>query len=79
MAHVQYRVVQHDGGWAYTARGAFSEAFATRAEASQAAHRAAAEQRLSGETVTIEYQDESGQWHTELSRGSDRPEADVVD
>jgi hypothetical protein len=26
----------------------------------------------------IEYQDETGTWHIELSEGDDRPDADVV-
>ncbi len=77
MTHVHYRVVPHDGGWAYTLDGVFSEPFAARALAVRAAHRAAAEQQLSGDTVMIEYQDEAGQWHTELSQAGDRPEADV--
>src|SRR5229473_2189759 len=33
MSHVTYKIVQHDGGWAYTVDGVFSEAFATRAAA----------------------------------------------
>lgn len=79
MAHAHYRVIQHDGGWAYTLDGAFSEPFATRERALQAAHRAAAEQRVPGNTVLIEYEDDAGRWHTELSRADDRPDADVVD
>ena len=30
---VTYEIVQHDGGWAYKANGAFSEPFPTHAEA----------------------------------------------
>ena len=39
MSHVTYKIVQHDGGWAYTVDGVFSEAFATRAAALAAAKR----------------------------------------
>jgi hypothetical protein len=31
MAHVTYKVVRHEGGWAYTVNGAFSENFPTHA------------------------------------------------
>ena len=41
--------------------------------------RAAAEQRVPGRTEGIEYEDENGKWHQELSRGDDRPETDVED
>ncbi len=33
MSHVIYKVVQHDGGWAYTVDGVFSEPFPTHAAA----------------------------------------------
>jgi hypothetical protein len=45
MAHVTYKVVRHDDGWAYTVNGVFSESFPTHAQALGAARRAAAEQR----------------------------------
>ncbi len=79
MAHVTYKVVRHDDGWAYTANGTFSEAFPSHAAALAAARRAAAEQRAPGETRAIEYEDASGQWHTETARGSDRPDTEVED
>ena len=79
MAHVHYRVIAHDGGWAYTLDGAFSEPYATRDLALRAAQVAAVEQGAPGDTTQIEYQDESGAWHTELSDGGDRPEADVIE
>jgi Uncharacterized protein conserved in bacteria (DUF2188) len=79
MAHVTYKVVRHEDGWAYTADGVFSESFPSHAEALAAARRAAAEQRAPGQTETIEYEDEKGKWHTELALGSDRPETDVED
>lgn len=77
MAKLHYRVVAHDGGWAYTLDGVFSEPFASRAAAQAAAKRVAAEQHIPGDTTLIEYEDADGHWHVELSEGGDRPEADV--
>ncbi len=79
MVHVTYKIVRHEDGWAYTVDGAFSESFPTHTEALNAARRAAAEQRVPGQTEGIEYEDENGKWHQELSRGDDRPETDVED
>lgn len=79
MTHVTYRIVQHDGGWAYQAEGAFSEAFPTHAAALDAAKRVAQEQRAPGATHAIEYEDENGKWHTETASGTDRPETNVED
>jgi hypothetical protein len=79
MAHVTYKVVRHEDGWAYTVDGVFSESFPTHAEALAAARRVAAEQRAPGESETIEYEDENGKWHTERALGGDRPETDVED
>ena len=79
MSHVTYKIVQHDGGWAYTVDGVFSEAFATHAAALAAAKRAAAEQRVPGRTEAIEYETADGKWHTETAAGGDRPETDVED
>jgi hypothetical protein len=77
MPKVHYKVVQHDGGWAYTMHGGFSEPFRDKASALAAARRVAAEQRVPGETTQIELQDSEGRWHVELSEGDDRPDADV--
>lgn len=79
MTHVTYKIVRHEDGWAYTVDGVFSETFRTHAEALVAARTAAAEQRLPGRTETIEYEDETGHWHSETARGTDRPETDVED
>ena len=79
MAHVTYRVVRHDDGWAYSANGTVSESFPSHAQALAAARRAAAEQREPGQTESIEYEDASGNWHTELAPGFDRPDTDVED
>ena len=78
MAKIHYRIVAHDGGWAYKLNDVFSEPFPSKAAALAAAKRVAAEQHVPGDTAHIEYEDESGRWHTELSEGTDRPDADVV-
>ncbi len=74
---VTYEVKEHDGGWAYTVDGVFSETFPTREEAEEAATAAAREQKTPGEPAEIEYQDADGNWHVEHARGSDRPRTDV--
>ncbi len=78
MARIHYRIVAHDGGWAYKLNDVFSEPFPTKAAALAAAKRVAAEQLVPGDTTQIEYEDELGRWHSELSEGDDRPEADVI-
>jgi uncharacterized protein DUF2188 len=77
MPKIHYKVVEHDGGWAYRLNDVFSEPFADKASALAAARRVAAEQRVPGDTTHIEFQDSDGRWHTELSDGGDRPDADV--
>ena len=79
MAHVTYKVVRHDEGWAYTVDGVFSESFPSHAQALAAARRAAAEQRVPGQTEAIEYEDANGKWHSETALGGDRPDTDVED
>ena len=79
MTEVHYRIVEHDGGWAYVSQGVYSETFPTHEAAKKAALRAAAEQRLSGSDETIEYEDEAGRWHVERAPGDDRPVTDVED
>ena len=79
MSHVTYKIIRHDHGWAYTVNGVFSESFPTHAQALKAARRAAGEQRVPGQTESIEYEDENGKWHTERSLGTDRPNTDVED
>ena len=79
MSHVTYKIVEHDGGWAYTVDGVFSEAYPSHAAALAAAKTAAAEQRVPGHTEVIEWEDEKGKWHTENAPGSDRPETEVKD
>jgi len=79
MSHVTYKIVEHDGGWAYTVDGVFSEPFPNRAAALAAARRVAAEQRVPGRTEVIEYETSDGKWQTETAAGNDRPETDVED
>jgi hypothetical protein len=79
MGHVIYKVVQHDGGWAYTVNGVFSEPFPTHAAALAAARRAATEQRVPGRTEAIQYETSDGKWLTETAAGNDRPETEVED
>jgi hypothetical protein len=79
MGKVIYEVVEHDGGWAYRADGVYSETFANRQEAHDAAEQAAREQRAPGEDEEIEWEDSAGKWHGEHADGRDRPETDVKD
>jgi hypothetical protein len=79
MSHITYKIVEHDGGWAYTVNGVFSEPFPNHASALAAARRAAAEQRVPGRTEAIEYETPDGKWHIETAAGSDRPETDIED
>jgi Uncharacterized protein conserved in bacteria (DUF2188) len=77
MTHVTYEIVEHDGGWAYRVDGAYSETFKSHDEARKAAHRAAGEQRVGGQTRGIVYEDKNGKWHEEIAEGGDRPDTDV--
>jgi len=79
MTEVVYHLVEHDGGWAYKVDGSFSETFPTREAAHRAAVRAAGEQRLSGETVGIVWEDANGRWRSEVEDGHDRPQTRVDD
>ncbi len=77
MAKIHYRIVQHDGGWAYKLDDVFSEPFPSHDAALAAARRVAAEQHVPGDTTRIEFQDAAGAWHTEVAEGTDRPDAEV--
>ena len=79
MATIHYKIVQHDGGWAYKLDNVFSESFKTHEAARRAAHRAAREQERPDETRAILWEDAQGKWHEELARGNDRPETEVDD
>lgn len=74
---VTYEVVEHDGGWAYKVGDVFSESYATRREAENAAEQAAAAHESAGTDEFIEYQDRRGRWHSEMEPGDDRPQANV--
>jgi hypothetical protein len=45
MSKLTYKVVKHDGGWAYQANGTYSEPFPTRDAALRASRRLPARQR----------------------------------
>ena len=77
MTHVTYEIVEHNGGWAYKLGDVFSETFATRAEAIEAADIAAQAHMRTGSDEAVEYEDEDGVWHDETVSGEDRPDADV--
>jgi hypothetical protein len=77
MSKMIYKVVKHDGGWAYEANGTYSEPFRTRDTARKAAKLAAGEQAAPGETTQISYEDDKGHWHTEVDAGTDRPTTKV--
>jgi len=79
MSKVVYKIVKHDGGWAYQVSDVFSEAFPTHDAALNAARLAAAEQRVPGTTEAIEWEDADGKWHSETASGSDRPDTEVED
>lgn len=79
MTKVIYEVVEHDGGWAYKVNGVFSEPFPTHEAAHAAATKAAAEQRVPGPSVVIQFEDQTGRWHEETARGNDRPSTEVAD
>ncbi len=79
MGQVTYRIVEHDGGWAYKLDDVFSETFPTHELAARAARAVASEQRVPGEVAYILYQDAKGQWREEVAAGNDRPAIDVVD
>ena len=77
MTKITYHIDEHDGGWAYRADGVYSETYPSHDAARGAAVRAAAEQRLSGQTTGITWEDQAGKWHQELAEGDDRPVTEV--
>lgn len=79
MRLVTYRIVRHEGGWAYKVGDVFSESFSTHDSAVAAARQAALEQRIPDETSYIAWEDESGVWHEETAAGTDRPITEVRD
>jgi Uncharacterized protein conserved in bacteria (DUF2188) len=79
MPQVTYKVIEHDGGWAYKVGATISETYPTHELAHAAAARAAGEQRAPGEDQAIAYEDSAGEWREEEARGADRPDAGVKD
>jgi hypothetical protein len=82
MNKVIYKVVKHDGGWAYEVNGTYSEKFPTREAARKAAKLAAREQAAPGaatpgETTPIFCEHKKVHWHDEVGDGSDRPKTAV--
>ena len=77
MAEVHYRIVEHDGGWAYKLDDVFSETYPSHDEAFAAARAAAARQEQPGRTGDILFQDADGKWHRELADGTRHPHAEV--
>ena len=77
MTEITYRIVEHDGGWAYRLGDTYSETFPAHDAARAAAERAAREQRVADRTAWIEYETRDGQWVTERADGHDGPETDV--
>lgn len=77
MTHLTYKIIEHDGGWAYSAEGSYSETFPSHDAALAAARRAAGEQRVAGDTHGIVYEDAEGVVQEELSDGADRPDTGV--
>src|SRR5437762_11794650 len=79
MSHVTYKIDEHDGGWAYTVNGVFSEPFRTHAVALAAARRVAAEQRVPRRSEVMEFENADGKWQNENAAGNDQTETDVED
>jgi Uncharacterized protein conserved in bacteria (DUF2188) len=77
MSKITYKVVKHDGGWAYEMNGTYSEKFPTREVARKAAKLAASEQVVPGDTTAISFEDDKGHWHDEIADGHDRPKVTV--
>jgi hypothetical protein len=67
MSKITYRVVKHDGGWAYEANGTYSEQFQTREAARKAARLAATAKAAANEIVPTSYDDKNGQWYDDCS------------
>lgn len=77
MSRIVYKIVEHNGGWAYTVDGSFFETFSSHDAARAAGLRAAREQAQPGDNTGIIYEDASGKWHEEVADGDDRPQVDV--
>jgi hypothetical protein len=58
----RYKIVEHDGGWAYKLGDVFFETFASHDDARAAAEQVAERKQVGGEPVDFAYQDASGEW-----------------
>jgi hypothetical protein len=67
MNKITYRVVKHDGGWAYEANGTYSEQFRTRDAARKAARSAAIAHAAANGATPPSYEDKSRQWYDDGS------------
>ena len=79
MSIITYKIVEHDGGWAYKLGDVFSETFRDAAGGGRGGEKGRRRAAGSGQTEAIEYEDSEGKWHEELARGDDRPITDVVE
>jgi hypothetical protein len=77
MKKLIYKIIKHDGGWAYRADETVSGPFASHDAAFRAAELAAKEQSAPGESTIISYEDRQGHWHEEQSLPNDRPKTIV--
>jgi Uncharacterized protein conserved in bacteria (DUF2188) len=77
MSKITYKVVKHDGGWAYEMNGTYSEKFPTREVARKAAKLAAIEQVMPGDTTAISFEDDNGHRHNEIADGHNPPKVKV--
>jgi hypothetical protein len=79
MAHIIYRIVAHDDGFAYRVGDTISETYPTRDAAHAAAVAAAGEQTAAGQGMSILYETSDGVWRREDVSGRDRPDTEVAD
>jgi hypothetical protein len=61
-SRARYKIVEHDGGWAYKLGDVFFETFASHDDARAAAEQVAEGKQVGGEPVDFAYQDASGEW-----------------
>ena len=77
MSKITYKVVEHDGGWAYEANGTYSEPYATRDLVARLRNSPRPSTPRPGETTRISYEDEKGRWEHQVDSGTDRPKTRV--
>lgn len=71
MTAVTYRIVEHNGGWAYQLGSTYSETYPSHDTARSAAAGVAMAQKVPAEAAFIEYEAEPGQWVTERADGEE--------